>query len=66
MAMPSTDFDFFSVAEAAEYLGVTTGRVRQLLMRRQISGHKIGERGWAIPRAELERRRSETQAQGQK
>lgn len=57
--MPSKHFDFFSVAEAAEYLRVTTGRIRQLLMRGQLSGHKVGERGWAIPRAELDRRRRE-------
>lgn len=57
--MPSHNFDFFSVNEAAEYLKVTAGRVRQLLMRGQISGHKVGERGWAIPRSELDRRKSQ-------
>lgn len=57
--MPSQNFDFFSVNEAADYLKVTAGRVRQLLMRKQIAGHKVGERGWAIPRAELDRRKSE-------
>lgn len=53
-----TDFAFLSTAEAATYLGVTPGRIRQLLMRGQIHGNKIGQRGWAIAISELDKRKS--------
>ena len=37
-----------SVSDAAALLGVTTGRVRQLLDSRKISGKKLSERAWAV------------------
>jgi excisionase family DNA binding protein len=50
-----TKFRFFSVAEAADFLGVTGGRVRQLLLAGELDGHKLGKSGWAIPENALRR-----------
>ncbi len=44
---------WMSVTEAARYLGVTTGRIRQLLIREQVKGEKLGERSWAVDRVSL-------------
>jgi len=55
MSTMDTKFRFFSVAEAAEFLGVTGGRVRQLLIAGELSGHKLGKSGWAIPETVLRR-----------
>jgi len=49
------NFDFYSVPEAAVVLGVTDGRVRQMLAANEIQGQKLGQKAWAIPRAEVER-----------
>lgn len=38
-----------TVAEAARVLGVTTGRVRQLLTARRIDGARKHGRDWVIP-----------------
>ena len=56
-AMSTVDatFRFLSVAEAAEILGVTGGRVRQLLIARELPGHKLGGAGWAIPERAVKR-----------
>lgn len=42
-------FQYVSVPEAADMLGVTDGRVRQLLIAGDLEGHKLGEKNWAIP-----------------
>jgi excisionase family DNA binding protein len=43
-----------TTSEAAEELGVTVGRIRQLLGTAQLPGRKLG-RDWVIRRADLER-----------
>jgi excisionase family DNA binding protein len=40
--------------EAARYLGVTQGRIRQLLLAGKLRGHKIAPRFWLIPQKELQ------------
>ena len=40
--------------EAAIYLGVTQGRIRQLLLEGKIQGQKIAPRFWLIPQKELQ------------
>lgn len=45
---------YYSVPEAARELGVTAGRVRQLICRGQMSGERLGS-FWAISRAEIDR-----------
>jgi hypothetical protein len=53
--MPDPKFVFMSVSERAHALGVTGGRIRQLLLAGEISGHQLGERCWAILPSEIER-----------
>ena len=40
--------NFMSVPEAAEILGCTVGRVRQLLIAGDLDGRKFNEKAWAI------------------
>ena len=58
--MLAEDFAFLSVAEAAELIGVTDGRIRQLLLRGKLRGQKLGKSTWAIPRREVERYAAQT------
>jgi hypothetical protein len=58
MIVPSTEFPFFSVPEAAIELGMTEGRIRQLLLAGELKGHKLGideKNQWAIPCAEVKK-----------
>ena len=53
-----THFQFYSVTETARRLGMTDGRVRQLLLDGTLHGHKLGEQPgatWAVPCNEVER-----------
>ena len=50
-------FKYLSVTEAAVLLGVSVGRVRQLLLSGDLKGHKLGEKLWAIHPTEVARRR---------
>lgn len=46
--------DFLSTLEVAEVLGVTVGRVRQLLNEGRLPGARKFGRDWMIPRESLE------------
>jgi hypothetical protein len=46
---------FCSVADAAEIIGCTVGRVRQLLIDGVIAGQKLNERAWAVERKSAEK-----------
>lgn len=46
--------ELLTTKQAAERLGVTTRRVRQLIEEKRLRAVKVG-RDWAIPPAELER-----------
>ncbi len=48
-------FDYLSVNEVAAVLGMTDGRVRQLLREGQLEGHRVNDRAWAIHCLEVER-----------
>lgn len=52
-----SQFRFLSVSEAAEILGVSGGRIRQLLLAGILKGHKLGEKQWAIDPAEITHRK---------
>ncbi|KKM88427.1 hypothetical protein LCGC14_1258770 [marine sediment metagenome] len=52
--MLSKELDFLTVSEAAELIGVTEGRVRQLLKSGDLLGEKFGTQ-WVITRAEVDR-----------
>lgn len=54
-------FPYVSTAEAAEILGVSDGRIRQLLLAGRIVGRKANERGWLIARTEVNRFKKERQ-----
>lgn len=53
----NASFRFLSVTEAASLLGITTGRVYQLLIAGRMKGHKLGEKVWAIDPAEVAQRK---------
>jgi hypothetical protein len=45
---------YISVKDAADILGCTEGRVRQLLDAEVIAGTKLHERAWAVERKSVE------------
>ena len=47
--------NYLSTEEAATALGLTDGRIRQLLRAEELTGKKLGKRSWAIPSSEVER-----------
>ena len=47
--------NYLSSQEAADELGLTDGRIRQMLRAGELSGQKLGQRSWAIPAVEIER-----------
>jgi excisionase family DNA binding protein len=53
MSIVDAQFRYVSVTEAASLLGVTTGRIRQLLRAGDLHGHKLGEKSWALDPAEI-------------
>ena len=46
---------YLSTEEAADLLGLTDVRIRQMLRAEEIGGEKIGRRSWAIPSSEIDR-----------
>lgn len=52
--MLSKELAFLTVSEAAELIGVTEGRVRQLLKSGDLVGEKFGTQ-WVITQAEVKR-----------
>jgi len=47
------DETLLSVREAARSIGVTPGRIRQLIVEGKIKGRRVGPRFWLIPESEL-------------
>jgi hypothetical protein len=52
MSLPAKPF--VSVSEAAEIIGCSDSRVRQLLIDRTLAGQKLNERAWAVERKSAE------------
>lgn len=50
---------YLSTPDAARELGLTEGRIRQMLRAGEIRGEKLGRRLWAIPSAEVDRLKRE-------
>jgi excisionase family DNA binding protein len=48
-----SNFPFVPLSEAAEILGVTQSRVRQMLRANKLLGEKINERAWLVSRKDL-------------
>ena len=53
-----------SVNNAAEKLGVTTGRIRQMLRSKILTGIKLSERAWVIDPKSLEKATKEEKTVG--
>lgn len=64
MSTVNSTFQFLSVSEAAALLGITDGRVRQLLGEGEIEGQKLGEKNWAIHIDEVDRHKKERRPVG--
>jgi len=47
--------NYLSTEEAAVSLGLTDGRIRQMLRAGELLGKKLGRRSWAIPSSEIDR-----------
>lgn len=46
---------FCSVSDAAQIVGCTVGRIRQLLIDGDIAGMKLNDRAWAVDRKSAEK-----------
>ena len=56
--------ELLNVEEAAEVIGVTTGRVRQMLRDGEMHGKKANERAWMVDKAEVDRVAAEEKKTG--
>ena len=55
---------FLSVEEAADLLGCTVGRIRQMLRAEELKGEKLNERAWAVDREDAEKAARKPQERG--
>ena len=55
MSTAMLNFEFVTTQEAAEIIGVTDARVRQLRLSGDLRAIKIDNRTWMIPRNEAEK-----------
>lgn len=60
----SNSFPYLTVSEAAQIVGITNGRLCQLLRAGVLKGHKAGNCAWMIPRKEIERFKAKPQTTG--
>lgn len=51
----SNAFDYVGVTDAARTVGVTVGRIRQLIADKTIKAEKVNNWSYAIPRSELKK-----------
>lgn len=58
------DNKYKTVSEAAEILGLTVQRVRQLIKSEQLQAEPVHERLWIIPTKELEKFRKQERPSG--
>lgn len=58
------NFDAISVTTAAEVIGCTVSRVRQLLRDGELKGEKLGPRAWAVSRVAAEKLAAKPAATG--
>lgn len=55
MSTVSLDDKFLSVKEAADFLGYTDGRIRQLIRANALEAERAGKRTWLIFRRSAEK-----------
>lgn len=51
--------ELLGVPEAAQLLGVTPQRIRQMIAEGKLAAHRIGERSYALTRSEIEAKAAE-------
>ncbi len=56
--------NLLNVGEAAVVIGVTTGRVRQMLLDGTLKGIKANRRAWLVPKKEAEKLRDNRPPKG--
>jgi excisionase family DNA binding protein len=56
--------NLLNVGEAAAVIGVTTGRVRQMLAKGTLRGVKANGRAWLVPKKEAEKLRDNRPPKG--
>lgn len=64
MSMAILNNKYCSVAEAAEIIGCSEGRVRQMLREETLAGFKAHERAWLVEVKDAKRVRDEPSAVG--
>jgi hypothetical protein len=62
--MSTVTQDDMTVTQVAEYLGLTTGRVRQMLRDGDLSGDKLDEWMWIVNRRSVEKAAKKPQVTG--
>jgi len=55
---------FVSAEEAADIMGCTAGRVRQMLRAGDLEGHKVSERAWIVNRESAEKHAEKPEGSG--
>ena len=58
--------NWLTVCQVADDLGLTTGRIRQMLRDKTLEGTKVGPRLWMVSRDELQRIKSLPRKRGRK
>ena len=56
--------NFLSVAEAAELIGCSDGRVRQMLRAKELRGQKLHHMAWVVEKRDAERMAKKTYTTG--
>jgi excisionase family DNA binding protein len=64
MSTVDSHFRFLSVPEAARILGVSPGRVHQLLLAGILRGHRLGGKNWALDPVDVANRKLNTPPRG--
>lgn len=47
--------EYVNVTTAADIIGVTVGRIRQMLISQTLRGEKVNDRAWVVDRTDAER-----------
>lgn len=62
--MSTTSFNFLTLSDASKLVGITTGRLRQMLRAGTLKGMKAGPRAWLVAEKEVLKLRSKQPTTG--